>query len=208
MNQTPYDVWKTFVRLKLHFSGTLDYRNYSGNLTARLTRDAYLKRRDRRLFERLLEEYGSDVNRYMLSCFVGMKQAPSEIVSATIVDTSIYGESWKRFQKVEGNILETFRQDLRETIRRDPTKTLKGAIRSNDKRLPLLLRRVLTYDFNIESFICLNRVVPVNSVYERIYDLDPRVSRLMTISNSYDTFVKIESEVIRDSIREISKMES
>ena len=203
----PFDVWVMYLRLKLHFQGTMGYFDYSGTVKS-LTRDAYLVRKDRKFFERMFELYGSDSDRFMLSCFVGLKHQVSELYIYTMLDDTHYEKMWRRFQKVEGSLIEAFRTDLIALLRNDTEHSLKHAIRTEDTRLPLILRRALRYDFGIESYVILNTVVPVNELYLKDYELDPRVGRLCSVAEMYKGFIRIPCELVRKTIKEVCLIES
>lgn len=201
----PYDVWVFYLRMKLHFRGQVDY--FQHNLSQRFSRDAFCLRRDRVFFERLWEEHRQDSGRFMLSCFVGLKQTSGDIYVRDMLDDEHYQGQWKRFQKAEESLLGSFKNDLMMLLRREPDHTLKSAIKTTDKRLPLLIRRLLTYDFGIESYVILNKVVPVNGLYMKNYELDPRVSRVCSTASRYAPFINIPDDLVKQTIREVSKLE-
>lgn len=201
----PFDVWVMYLRLKLHFKCQAEYFDYS--IIPNFTRDAYLNRRDRRFFERIWDKYGKDSHRFMLSCFVGLKVTPGDMYVHTMLDDPHYEKMWTRYQSVEDSLINQFRKDLTQLIRKDKSKSLKNAIRKDDKRLPFLLRRVLTYDFAIESYVILNSVLPVNDLYSRDYEMDPRVSRVCRTAERYAPFIRISESLVKQTLKEICALE-
>lgn len=205
--KSPFDVWIMYLRLKLHFSGTLGYFDYDGAPKG-MSIDAYRKRHDRHFFERIWEEYGTDSKRFLLSSFVALKRSPSELYVHEMLEDVHYEEQWKRFQKVENGLSKSFQTDLQKLIRKDKQKSLKNCIRPAGSSLPLLLRRVHSFDFNIESYVILNKVVKVNGLYQKEYTIDPRTGRLCSIAESYAPFIQIDERKVKQIIQEVSELES
>lgn len=201
----PYDVWVTYLRLKLHFQSQVGYFDYDGALKT-LSLDAYQKRKDRQLFERISKKYGDDSKRFLLSTFVALKTNPSDLYIHEILDDPHYDEQWVRFQKVEASLSRALRMDLTTCLRKTSDGSLKTAMRP-DNDIPMLLRRTATYDLNIESYVMINKVIPINETYRKTFNIDPRVQKICTTASSYAPFVQVDTDVVKRIIKEVSESE-
>lgn len=201
----PYDVWVTYLRLKLHFQSKMDYFKYNHSSTWPI--DAFQKRKDRQLFERICKKYGDDSKRFLLSAFVALKTNPADLYIHEVLDDSHYDEQWIRFQAAEASLSRTLKQDLTLCLRKTPDGSLKTAMRP-DNGIPMILRRTANYDVNIETYVMLNKVIPINETYKRKFEIDPRVQKICSTADSYAPFVQVDENAIKQIIRETSATEN
>lgn len=199
----PFDIWVTYVRMKLHFRSQMEYFRYDGVVNT-LTIDAYRKRKDRGLFERIYKKYGDESKQFLLSSFVGLKHNPADLYVYDMLDDTHYEEQWARFRRVSSSLSRTLRHDLIKCLRK--AKTLKSAMRP-DNGVPILLRMVASYDINIETYVMLNKVIPINETYKRKFEIDPRVQKICSTADSYAPFVQVDEDAIKQIIRDTSAIE-
>lgn len=201
----PYDVWVTYLRLKLHFQSKMGYFDYDV-APKTLSIDAYQKRTDRQLFERIYKKYGDDSKRFLLSAFVALKTNPADLYVHEILDDPHYDEQWIRFQAAEASLSRTLKQDLTACLRKTPDGSLKTAMRP-DNGIPMILRRTANYEFNIESYVLINMVIPINETYRKTFAIDPRVQKICTTASSYAPFLQFDGGVVKRIIKDVSEVE-
>lgn len=207
MNDGPFSVWKMYLLLKLHFKGNMDYFRYNGESKS-LSIDAFTTRKDRQFFERIHKKYKDDSKKFLLSCFVSLKRNPGDLYVHEMLDDEQYEEQWKRFQKVEVSLSRTFREDLVKLIRKSSTKDLKETLRAEENTPSLLLKQMFVGSFNIESYVILNKIVPVNQRYKTLFPYDPRVQNITNVCQFYDPFVNVDTEQSKQILREVVTQES
>lgn len=201
----PVAIWRTYLSLKLHFKGNMDYFKYGGK-TESLTLDAFLKRKDRGFFERIHKRYKEDYKRFLLSCFVSLKRNPGDLYVHEMLDDEHYEESWKRFLRVESSLSNTFKTDLLNLLRKTKDGCVKTSIRPTEE-MPVLLKMVFVGSFNIESYVILNKIVPFNELYRNEYPYDPRVQILCNVCKYYDPFLNVDLQQVQTILKDLSEQE-
>lgn len=201
----PVSIWRMYLALKLHFKGNMDYFKYGGKANT-LSVDAFLKRKDRGLFERIYKRHKGDSKRFLLSCFVSLKRNPQDLYIHEMLDDEHYEESWKRFLRVESSLSNTFKTDILALLRKTKDGCIKTAIKP-EQDMPQLLRMLFMGSINVETYVMLNKIVPFNELYRKTYPYDPRVQILCTVCKYYDPFLNIDLCQVKKILSELSEQE-
>ena len=149
-----YEAFCLYNSLKLHFSSdSYDFHKYAGK--SRVTIDSFEKRKDKWHFYKLSRKFTNkdELISFLVANFVN----DSSVWIGTLLDE----EAMMRFrdrQKVLQSLSYTFENDC-ETIfgnyKEDPNTVLKVV----DGEYPILLKKVLQKDIEIESIVILNNIL-------------------------------------------------
>lgn len=185
MNPTPFEVYKTYVALKMHFTSDYDYFKYNGKIKADL--NSFETRKDKYQFYKLSKK--KDWFNYILSNLIA-------------------GESWV------GNML-TSEGELRHVEWTKRTQSLGyvfardlGHMRDDfndnfiveDNRHPFALRLYLMKQISLETLIILNSLVGIFRHWDKKLANDPLWKEVKTVAVKYVKFVSYDNKKMREII--------
>lgn len=161
-----FDVYKTYIAIKLHFTTDYDYHKYNGKCNA--TVSSFRKRKDQFFFKKLGRIYNKQqLEHFFVSNFLADEKVwVREMLSADCENV------YKDWQKKTESLMYFFKQDC---------NFLSAYIDDNEKfdtlfvvkegQHPPLLRFALAKKINLESFIVINSVLRfVNTWNKQIVD--------------------------------------
>ena len=153
MNQTPYEVYVTYLALKQHFSNEkYDFFQYNGKIRASIA--TYNKRNDRYFFEKLSRRYNQqEIIEYFVASFIA-SETPANL---WIGDLRSKGDevytSWKA--KISA-LSYRFSEDLKKLTE---NHHLYECVQFDGSRHPLIIKAYLKNDLSLETLFILEDII-------------------------------------------------
>ena len=158
-----FDVFKTYLAVKNHFTSDYDYGKYGGRVTAKL--ESFTKRPDRYFFHKLSKRYDE---RDILDFFVANFAVNSNKWVGNILNNE-GAENYTKFRKYKDNFEYHFRNDC-VSIRND---LANRSILFNDGFLvhsgqhPRVLRLHIQRKIHIQTTVILDSVLSFSKVWNK-----------------------------------------
>ena len=196
MIMEPYDVYRSYLALKLHFT-TDKYNVIEQKGRVRASRQSFFKRTDLFNIKKIAGEYsGSEVVDFLIANFVSGDRWGG------VFDSEARSNylSWKK--RIE-SITYTFEKDI-DKISFESEKNQERFIdyfRSFNSQLPKVINMYLRNDVSIETLVILNKLNNyTNKLDQQLSDniIWPDISRLI---KKYSPFLNINKKKYDDIIR-------
>ena len=196
MIMEPYDVYRSYLALKLHFT-TDKYNVIEQKGRVRASRQSFFKRTDLFNIKKIASEYSdSEVVDFLIANFVSGDRWGG------VFDSEARSNylSWKK--RIE-SITYTFEKDI-DKISFEAEKNQERFIdyfRSFNSQLPKVINMYLRSDVSIETLVILNKLNNyTNTLDQQLSDniIWPDVSRLI---KKYSPFLNINKKKYDDIIR-------
>lgn len=162
MKVTPFDVYKTYLALKNHFTNqSYDYFKYSGKSRASIA--SFNKRRDKYFFERCSRKMNDDeVVDYFVSNFV-VHDDPQKVWIGEIIQT---GESnYNLWKKKNQSLSYLFSQEIEEVF---TDKDFDSMFLCKSGTHPPILKEHLKNNLSIETLVILDKILNYSKRYDKI----------------------------------------
>ena len=196
MIMEPYDVYKSYLALKLHFT-TDQYDVIKQRGRVRATKEAFFKRTDLFSIKKIANDYSDkEVVDFLVANFVSGDRWGGIFDS----DSKSTYFSWKK--RIE-SITYTFEKDLGK-IALEAEKigaTNYSFLVSLNKQLPKIVNLYLRHDISIETLVILNKLNNYTDELDRLLSdniIWPDVSRLI---KKYSPFLNINKQKYYDILR-------
>ena len=196
MIMEPYDVYKSYLALKLHFT-TDQYDVIKQRGRVRATKEAFFKRTDLFSIKKIANDYSDkEVVDFLVANFVSGDRWGGIFDS----DSKSTYFSWKK--RIE-SITYTFEKDLGK-IALEAEKigsTNYSFLVSLNNQLPKIVNLYLRHDISIETLVILNKLNNYTDELERLLSdniIWPDVSRLI---KKYSPFLNINKQKYYDILR-------
>ena len=158
-----FDVFKTYLAVKNHFTSDYDYHKYGGRVTAKL--ESFTKRPDRYFFHKLSKRYAErDILDYFVSNFAvdGNKWIGNVINNEG-------AENYTKFRKYKESFEYNFRNDC-VSIRNDlDSKSIlfNDGFVVHSGQHPRVLRLLLRKKIHLQTAIILDTVLSFSKVWDK-----------------------------------------
>lgn len=198
---TPFQAYKTYVALKLHFSSErYDYFKFNGEV--KVSRDSFEKRNDKAFFYRLAKKYKTEeLEEYLVANF--LNEPNNWVGDIVTVEGEDIMKSWQR--KIQA-LTYNFKQDilkLEDDMRMSSNKFDEYFI-SYDGSHPYLLNLALSKEISIESFIIMNKILNFFPRFDRGIKEKLVWNEFKNLCLKYEPFLKIVDEKkFKDIMKEI-----
>ena len=196
MIMEPYDVYKSYLALKLHFT-TDQYDVIKQRGRVRATKEAFFKRTDLFSIKKIVNDYSDkEVVDFLVANFVSGDRWGGIFDS----DSKTTYFSWKK--RIE-SITYTFEKDLGK-IAFEAEKigaTNYSFLVSLNNQLPKIVNLYLRHDISIETLVILNKLNNYTDELDRLLSdniIWPDVSRLI---KKYSPFLNINQNKYHDILR-------
>ncbi|QIN96800.1 loader of DNA helicase [Synechococcus phage S-N03] len=183
-----FDVYRTFLAMKQHFSNEkYDFFKYDGKVNAK--ESTYQQRNDFYFFESLARKLTPiEVKEYLLSNFVYASD-PSKVWIGNIKRSG--KDNWVRWQKQNQNLSYNFTQDLNKLISLMEQRGYSfNDLFKCDHGHPPLLRLYIKKELSLETIIILDMVLGFMLRWDQRMD-DPLWSSLSLKIKKYKPFMSI-----------------
>jgi len=162
MKVTPFDVYKTYLALKNHFtSENYDYFKYAGKSRASVT--SFNKRKDKYFFERCSRKMNDDeVIDYFVSNFV-LHDDPQRVWIGEIMQT---GEgNYNEWKKRTQSLSYIFSEEIKNVF---DEKDFDQMFECKSGSHPQILKEYLKKNLSIETLVILDEILTYSKRYDRI----------------------------------------
>jgi hypothetical protein len=181
---TPFDVYKTYLALKNHFTkDNYDYHKHCGKCRASL--QTFYKRKDRFWFEKLSRQKNDEqIKNFFISNFVSSFD-PQILWIGDIIRNG--DETYQNWQKRVDSLSYFFKEDTEKIF---DGNTLEEVFDCS-KGHPPLLKNFLSGDISIETMVIYDRIF----LYGRNFDkklLDPVWETVSKKIKNYNMFLNID----------------
>ena len=183
VKMTPFDVYKTYLGLKNHFTkDKYDYHKYCGKTRASL--QSFYKRKDRYWFEKMSRQKNDkEVVDFFVSNFV--ESGDNTWIGELIRE----GESaYVKWQKRIQSLSYLFREEVENMMVNTDLDSL-FAIKNGQH--PQILKLHLQGHISIETLIILNRILSFRSNFDKKLE-DPVWESISKTMKKYDPFLNID----------------
>lgn len=193
---SPFDAYKKYVALKLHFQTDYDYFKFAGKVKA--SKESFSNRRDRRMFERLAKVY--DADQYELLLIANLSENPEVWIGDIASEPG--RQKYLNFKKKLQSLQYTFKQDM-ERIKTDldsgVVSTFDDLFKyvNEDACWPHIVALMIQHDISLESFIIMNKILnfmPRTSKYITDDLVWPEIAKLIS---KYSPFVRVDLKPFR-----------
>lgn len=151
-----FETYKHYLALKRHFtSKSYDFFKYNGAVKA--GRTTFEARKDRYFFHKLSKQ--KNVTDFLLAIFV---YGDKDMWVGDIVNNEESEQIYLKWRRVKESLTQTFKNDLDRLDDNLPMNFLP-----QDGQHPPLLRKLLSKEIHIETFIILNDLIRFSSLWNR-----------------------------------------
>ena len=158
-----FDVFKTYLAIKNHFTSDYDYEKYGGRVTAKL--ESFTKRSDRYFFHKLSKRYNE---RDILDFFVANFAVDSNKWVGNIINNE-GAENYTKFRKYKESFEYHFRNDcvsIRNDLANRDILFNDGFLVHNGQH-PRALRLHIQKRINIQTTVILDSVLSFSKVWNK-----------------------------------------
>lgn len=159
-----YDTFKLYMALKFHFTGKYDFFKYGGKV--KITKDTFMKRKDRYSFHKLSRKYDIiEMRNYMVANFVND--------NATWIGDMIDSEGeehYRNWTKTQQSLSYIFENDLIKLLA--SVDTPNKLLEVNPGCYPILLSEAMGSSIKLETLIILNYFMNFCTMWNKTIDDD------------------------------------
>jgi hypothetical protein len=192
---TPFDVYKTYIALKNHFSKpNYDYIKYAGKTRASL--EAFNKRKDKYWYEKLSRQKSDDeIKNFFISNFVSVDD-PGRLWIGELIRTgeSTYNEWGKRNQSLK----YIFKEQSEEMLSEYTLIDLFDASRQH----PPVLKKFLSGKICIETLVLYDKIFLFGKTFDKKL-LDPVWETVSLKIKKYSPFLNIDVKPYKIMLKNI-----
>lgn len=190
---TPFDVYRTYLALKNHFSKPkYDYLKYAGKTRASL--DAFNKRKDKYWYEKLSRQKNDDeIKHFFISNFVKVDD-PSRL---WIGELSRDGEStYKEWERRQQSLKYLFKEQSSEMLSSFNLDELFDA----SKQHPPILKKYLSSQICPETLVIFDKIFRYSKNFDEKL-IDPVWETVSLKIKKYSPFLNIEVKEYKTILR-------
>jgi len=145
----PYDSYKLYNALRLHFETDYDALKY--NYKSNVSPKSFFKRKDKYFFAKVAKNYGNDLKGYYLANF---KQGVSYIGDMV---NEVGDDNYNKYIKVKESIHRVFSVDINKIT--ESEIEFDKCFTSYDGQLPLVIQLMMQDDISLETVIILDSLL-------------------------------------------------
>jgi len=163
MNYGGFEVFKTYLAVKNHFTSDYDYHKYGGRVTAKL--ESFTKRSDRYFFHKLSKRYDE---RDILDYFVSNFAVNSSKWIGNVINNE-GAENYTKFRKYKESFEYNFRNDC-VAIRNDldnKSLSFNAGFLVDSGQHPRVLRLLLRKKIHLQTAIILDSILSFSKVWDK-----------------------------------------
>lgn len=197
MTVTPFEAYKKYVALKLHFSNSkYDYFKFNGDV--KVSKDSFEKRNDKAFFYRLAKKYKpEELESYLVSNFL---DDPQNWIGDIITNEG--EDTLAAWQKKMQSLTYNFKQDM---VRLHDGDKFDYYFVCDQGQHPYILDIVMGKDdFSIESFIIMNKILNFFPQFDRRIKPDLVWKDFKNQCVKYEPFLKgVDVEKCKKIMKEV-----
>ena len=148
-SDAPYEAYRLFMALRLHF--TSDYDAVKYNFKSSASPNAFHKRRDKFFFAKIAKRHEKDIKNFYVSQFINGTTWVGDMLDEE-------GESnYRRFRKVKESIHRTFELDM-QTAANEVESFDDLLVVTTPNQPPLIVQLYQQEEITLESVVILNGI--------------------------------------------------
>lgn len=192
---TPFDVYKTYLAFKNHFTKeNYDYFKYCGKSRASL--DSFHKRKDRYFFERTSRQKSDEeIKAYFVANFVECSDAQSLWIGEIIQNGE---EVYTNWLKKSQSLFYLFKTEVEVFIRKDNFEQL-FEIKNNQH--PEIFKKHLQNAISLETMVILNMILDYVKKFDKKLN-DPVWETVSLRIRKYQPFLNIDVAKYKEILKE------
>tara|TARA_E500000331_G_scaffold354639_1_gene408152 strand:- start:396 stop:986 length:591 start_codon:yes stop_codon:yes gene_type:complete len=192
---TPFEVYKTYVSLKNHFTkDKYDYHKYAGK--TRATLNSFYKRKDRFWFEKLSRQKSEkQIIDFFVSNFVSSGDPQSLWIGDIIRDGEKNYNSWNKRNE---SLAYFFKTEVESVI---DIKQFDEIFQVHGTSHPLLLKEHLQGNLSLETMVILDKILGYKVDFDKKLK-DPVWQLVSQNMNKYSSFLNIDVFKFRKILKE------
>ena len=193
---TPFEVYKTYLALKNHFTkDSYDYFKYCGKSRASL--DSFHKRKDRYFFERMSRQKTDDeIKAYFVANFAESSDSQNLWIGEIIRSgESVYKDWLKKIQSLS----YLFKTESEVFIRKDNFESLFDC---KNGQHPDILKKYLQKAVSLETLVILDVILNYSSKFDKKLS-DPVWETVGLKIKKYKPFLNIDESKFKQILKEI-----
>lgn len=194
VKMTPFDVYKTYLGLKNHFTkDKYDYHKYCGRTRASL--QSFYKRKDRYWFEKMSRQKNDqEVVNFFVSNFVHSTDANSMWIGELIREGESVYNSWKKRNE---SLTYVFKEETCDLFSEYGLEEVFDCSSGH----PPLLKKFLIGKISMETLVIYNRIFLFGNNFDKKLD-DPVWQAVSKNIKKYDPFLNIDIFKYRKIVKE------
>ena len=192
----PFDVYKSYLGLKNHFTkDKYDYHRYGGRSRASL--ESFYKRKDRFFFEKISRQKDdSEVIEFFVSNFVSCDDPQSLWIGEIVRNGEQNYIDWKRRLQ---SLTYTFKSEIENVF---TNRDFDGMFKIEGKRHPPVVKEHLAKSLSLESMVILNKIIGFKKDFDIVLD-DPVWKFLSMRIDKYNSFIHIDVFKFKSILKEV-----
>jgi hypothetical protein len=190
---TPFDVYRTYLSLKNHFSKpNYDYIKYAGKTRASL--EAFNKRKDKYWYEKLSRQKNDEeVKNFFIANFVQVDD-PGRL---WIGELSRNGETtYIEWSKRQQSLKYIFKEQSDEMLSENNLNKLLDI----SKQHPPILKKYLSSQISIETLVIFDKIFEYSKKFDKVL-LDPVWETVSLKIKKYSPFLNIDIKEYKTILR-------
>ena len=158
-----FEVFKTYLAVKNHFTSNYDYHKYGGRVSAKL--ESFTKRKDRYFFHKLSKRYNE---RDILDYFVSNFAVDSHKWIGSVINNE-GAENYTKYRKYKDNFDYHFRNDCVAIRNELDNKSIlfNDGFNVVGGQHPRILRLLLRKKIHLQTAIILDTILSFSKVWDK-----------------------------------------
>ena len=148
MSTDPFESYKLYNALKLHFESSYDAVKY--NFKSNVTPSSFFKRKDKYFFAKLAKKYNGELKDFYISQFINTEKYVGDMMDEEA------DQNYKDYKRIQESIHRVFSIDInRLTEENVPFDYL---FKASDNAHPLVVKLWLREEISLETVVILNAI--------------------------------------------------
>ena len=194
-----FDVFKTYLAVKNHFTSDYDYFKYGGRVTAKL--ESFTKRSDRYFFHKLSKRYNE---RDILDYFVSNFAVDSHKWIGSVINNE-GAENYTKFRKYKESFDYHFRNDCVAIRNELDNKSISfnGGFDVVSGQHPRILRLLLRKKIHLQTTVILDTILSFSKVWDKKIEEKVVWPKIKHTLNKFRPFVMYNETQVKLIMKEI-----
>jgi len=147
----PFESYKLYNALKLHFEGSYDAVKY--NYKTNVTPKSFLNRKDKYFFAKLAKKYNGSLKEFYVSQFINEQRYVGDMMDS---EAESYYATYK---KIKESIHRVFSIDINKIIDLNIGVKFDNLFESVDGQQPMIVQMWMQEDISLETVVILNSLL-------------------------------------------------
>ena len=147
----PFESYKLYNALKLHFEGSYDAVKY--NYKTNVTPKSFLNRKDKYFFAKLAKKYNGSLKEFYVSQFINEQKYVGDMMDS---EAESYYATYK---KIKESIHRVFSIDINKIIDLNIGVKFDNLFESVDGQQPMIVQMWMQEDITLETVVILNSLL-------------------------------------------------